>query len=423
MKNFHQKNKGFSTLELSIVLIIFGMVMGAVLTTLSFYNKQKSVTDTAEAFDVSTSAVVTFQGNNGRYPCPAAPQAARGTANYGREQVNGAGNCITGNGVVVASTPGLDQDGNGIDDRVFIGALPFATMLDPDNNPLTDDGVQEVPLTDKSSYDGYNQKLTYAVSENLTRITTYNDSYGAINVVDENSNTLVREREDDNNNGVLDAGEDDNNNGILDAAQFAHFVIVSHGENGRGSYTSNGTQVDFCPPTLPVAIAPQVATSVNEIENCDGDSRFLSGLKQDRDHSLNDDTTKFAINQTSGLWTFVQGATDRIRNTNPGNVGMGTNFPRERLEVNGDLRSQGTQAISYCDTAGANCLPPAVLGGTVGAMQCPPGQIIVSIEQNRVNCAAFTAPARTCPAGCFASGISNITGTICRNSVTNAICP
>jgi type II secretory pathway pseudopilin PulG len=421
--------RGFTTFELALVIIVFGLVFTTVMQGYKLYVLQQNKEKTTEAFDVSEAAILTFKANFGRYPCPAGPSIARNAANYGREQRAGL-NCTATNGVKVATAVGVDMNNDGVDDKIFIGSVPFDSMLDPDNNPATNDGIQDIPLYDGLTYDGYGRRLVYAVTDNLTRITDYNDFYGAIEVVDENNNPITTRKEDANGNGVLDAGEDSNGNGVLDAASYAHMILVSAGENGRGAYTPDGAQTEACPAALPIAVAPEIATPENETENCDNDTIFLSGLRSDKNHSFNDDTARFMMNETSGLWTYTAGSNDKVRNTNAGRVGFGTNNPTERLEVAGDLRAVGSQSTQYCDPADpTRCMDPQAIGGNLASMQCPTGQLVVSVELNKVNCAnGLTSPTpRTCPAGCYATGFQKTGATttvICRSSTAPfAICP
>ena len=419
-----KKNRGFTTLELSIVIIIFGMMMTGVLAAFKFYVIHQREAQTEAAFEASQVGLQAFATNMRRYPCPAAPDIARGALNYGREQIDGTGNCTGSNGVIRVQVP-RDQNDDGTNDWVLIGSVPFNSMLDPNDDGNTDDGIPtSVPLTDALTYDGFGNRLTYAVTETLTDPLKYNDAFGTIMVVDEHNTPLITEKEDTNGNGTLDPGEDKNGNLVLDAGLYAHTVLVSHGDNGRGARTATGEEVEACPSSLPPAVLPAVATAVNEIENCDPDGRFLSGLRYESGPSHNDDIIKFQIMQTSGLWSYVPGSDSQIMNTNGGNVGFGTEEPGQKLEVAGRLRADDVQSNEYCDINDPNlCLEANALGGDLPSMKCDPGEVIVSVEENAVRCepafdGVFTP--RTCPASCHATGFrrndAGNTSLICRNS-------
>jgi type II secretory pathway pseudopilin PulG len=417
-------NRGFTTLELAIVIIIFGMMMTGVLTAFKFYIVHQREAQTEAAFEASEVALQAFVSNKRHYPCPAAPDIARGDLNYGREQVDGAGACTATNGVIRVPVP-RDQNEDGTNDWVLIGSVPFNSMLDPNGDGNMDDGIPtSIPLTDALTYDGFGNRLTYAVTETLTDPLKYNDAFGTIMVVDEHDTPLITEKEDLDNDGTLDPGEDKNGNLVLDAGLYAHTVLISHGDNGRGATTAAGQEVEACPPSLPAAVFPEVATAVNEIENCDPDGKFLNGLRYESGPSRNDDIIKFQIMQTSGLWSYVQGSDSRIMNTNGGNVGFGTEVPSQKLEIAGRLRADDIQSNEYCDINNNDiCLEANALGGDLPSMKCDPGEVIVSVEENAVRCepafdGSFTP--RTCAPGCHATGFrrdaSGNTSLICRNS-------
>ncbi len=438
----NKRNAGFTTIELAMVIIIFGMILGTIMTVFAFYNAERVKTHTQEAFDTVNAALLSFQATEGRYPCPADPAIPRGGLGYGLENVDGSGQCVANaTSVFAATTTGIDQDDNGANDIVFIGAVPFNTILDPDGLPNSGDELQGIPLRDITTYDGWGRKLTYAVSGTLTDSEDYNDYFGSIRVVDENRRSLIQEREfDTNNDGIVDPSEDLNGDGIHNEGQYAHFVVVSHGENGRGAYSSAGVQAETCPNFLPVATPPMVASNVNELENCDHniDATFLSGLRNDADSSKNDDLTKFTINETSGLWVYADGSADQIHNTNSGNVGFGEDVPRERLEINGNLRSQGIRSAAYCENPlDADCMKAEAIAGDLAEMTCPPGQAITGIDRNAVNdatrsinlCApVFSGPinACTCAPGCRVTGFRrNSNGSrdvVCHHRTTNNPC-
>ncbi len=428
-----KKNRGFTTIELSIVIIVFGMMMMGVMTAFQFYTMEQREERTQTAFKVSQASVQAFLGNERRYPCPASPTAARGSPQYGREQRNPiTGRCIQ---IVGESfTTSRDQDKRGDLDVVLVGSIPFKTMLDPNNDGSQEDKVTTgIPLTDASTYDGYGRRLTYAVTETLTDPVRYNDAAGTILVVDEHDQPLVEVKEDLNNNNILDPGEDVNNNNKLDPGLYAHLVIVSHGENGRGAYMPNGEVVEHCPDStsIPVAVPPMTQTDLTEIENCNPTfGKYMSGLHYNTDFSRNDDDVKYLITQTSGLWAYVPGSNSKIMNTNGGNVGFGTEAPGEKLDINGRLHADFLNADEYCDiNENERCLDAAALGGDLPTMKCNPGEVITGIEDNRVHCTpafdgSFTAGA--CPAGCHGTGFQRTaaghTSLICRRDFTNGRC-
>ena len=214
------RQKGFTIVELAIVLIIFGIVTTTVMFAFTLYNKQKIYSDTDESLKISKQALLEFKGKYGAYPCPADPTLRPGQANYGREMRSTTWPNLTGGCTGYVSYNGVDANGDGsvTDDQVFVGMVPIATLLDPDNNPTTKNGVTYAKIIDQLTRDGWRNKLKYAVSGKLTETDTYNSFMGAIDVRDENANSL------------------------LDTGRWAHMVLVSHGPNGRGASCWSATR-------------------------------------------------------------------------------------------------------------------------------------------------------------------------------------
>lgn len=432
----NKNQKGFTAVEMVAVLFIFGLITTTVLYAFGLYNKQKIAADTDTAMSAIKGALYEYKGLYGVYPCPAALDLGPNDPNYGREQRMPGGQPVLTRacGGTHANPGGPDMDHDNNPDQIAIGAVPFATLLDPDGNPSTNDGIQYAPLSEALTRDGWGWKIVYAVTENLTNQLKYNDFSGAIDVVDENKQTILSRGEDVNGNGKLDKGsvgpggvivpsEDVNGNGFIDGSRLAHLVLISKGEDGLGAYTRNGTLVKDCPNSFPAAIAPAVATPESELENCNPyDGVFLSGLRNDLDHSYNDDRVDILISQGSSLWTFVGAGSTQIANTNPGNVGIGTDTPTERLAVVGDINASSARAAAFSDTTGTYNVPPQTLGGdglNNANMQCPTGQVVKMISQNSVICEPlFPTPITskgcpTTPIKMTLKAISNTRGLAC----------
>lgn len=151
-----QKN-GFTLIEIAVAMVVIGILMAGVFRYLELQQTKKREDTTNTRVDDGTSILAAFSSKfdgpdagaapDQRLPCPSNPNLYLGQAAYGVEQCPSitapAGTVF--NGVRVAVNP---VTGN----RVFIGAFPTSTMGAKGDN----------------SVDGFNQKLLYAVSANLT---------------------------------------------------------------------------------------------------------------------------------------------------------------------------------------------------------------------------------------------------------------
>lgn len=66
-----RRGRGFTLLELAIVLFIVALLMSSLMYTLSAQTEQRTRTDTLRALDEAKELLLTFAIVNGRLPCPA----------------------------------------------------------------------------------------------------------------------------------------------------------------------------------------------------------------------------------------------------------------------------------------------------------------------------------------------------------------
>jgi prepilin-type N-terminal cleavage/methylation domain-containing protein len=94
------KNKGFTLVEMAIVLVIVGLLIGGLVTPLSVQLEQRRVADTQRGMEEAREALIGFAVRNGYLPCPA-----------------------------ISATNGLeDRDGARCSNERRIGFLPWATL-------------------------------------------------------------------------------------------------------------------------------------------------------------------------------------------------------------------------------------------------------------------------------------------------------
>lgn len=404
MDSAHAAQRGFTLIELAIVVLVSGLFMATFASFYAVEMKHAKHRKTAESIAAVGIAIDEFRARTGRFPCPADRTLTRADANYGVETLQPGGGCVIGGGVV--RTTGRDTDLVGGGDDVAIGMVPIRTISSR---------LRNTSLSEENILDGWGNRLTYAVSESMTVSSTLSDFRGAIDIVDEFDQSVVN------------------------PAGSAQVAFVSHGENGRGAYTAEGRLVRPCTTGVVVTPPPGTLTLVSEIENCNDDATFLNGLRRTEDNNYNDDVAGYHITKSSSPWRYTGAVTVetedpadpadpdgprattllyQIANANTGGyVGFGTDSPEEQLHFASSVRAQSVQASQICDADGNTCMPIDVLAGESPDMTCPAGQAVRSISENRVQCAPITfsiSGAQTCPAGEYIYAVSNLGRIFCR---------
>ena len=113
-----QTQQGFSLVELSIVILVMGLLLGGLMMPLSVQRENARYRDGLEQLEIIESAIEGFAILNGFLPCPATP------ASGGLADASGT-TCTVQHGFVPATT--LDLNGQRNDDNL---------LLDPWGSPL-----------------------------------------------------------------------------------------------------------------------------------------------------------------------------------------------------------------------------------------------------------------------------------------------
>ena len=182
-------NRGFTLIEMAIVLAIVALLLGGLLPTISSQIEQQHRNDTRKQLDEVKEALIGYAIVNKSLPCPAKATIATGSANAG------VADCTVTTG----------------------GVLPWATL-----------GVSET--------DAWGRRFTYSVTAIFTTPFTL-ISNGTFSVKSVTGGTNV--------------------------ASTIPAVIVSHGSNGFGAYTPQGTQL-------------AVSGNLDEADNSISDLTFVS---------------------------------------------------------------------------------------------------------------------------------------------------
>ena len=188
---------GFTLVEMAIVLVIVGLLLGGLLMPLSAQVEQQRISETQKALEEIKEALLGFAIANGRLPCPAPAATATGAALAGLEpNPIAAGGCTN-----------------------VAGVLPWATL-----------GVSET--------DAWGNRYTYRVTREFTRTVPQTPFTSAACLPPMPNPTLAAfalcSRGDMT---LLSTG------GGSTLSSTIPVVVISHGKNGNGAYNTQGSQL------------------------------------------------------------------------------------------------------------------------------------------------------------------------------------
>lgn len=208
-------NAGYSLIETAIVIAVVGALIASFGTAYSLYVQHKIQAKTELNASLITSALSNYLVQKGRYPCPARLNAQRSDADYGVETQcdpsqadypSGAsfGTCLNGvcfeqsdtyisilnyMNIRLAGGIGCYQgSGNANKNKLWCpgasgsGTIPARITIEP---PVRRGAVpfRTLALPEDASYDGYDDRFQYAVSENQAVTDAYEPNKGAIKVL------------------------------------------------------------------------------------------------------------------------------------------------------------------------------------------------------------------------------------------------
>ncbi len=309
-------SRGFTLIELSIVIVIIGLLTAGVMQMYSNYIEQKGLTVTQDNIDNAQDKIMAFQQKYGFFPCPAERTPPGDIAG------NVASNC---------NAPAAN--GNVSTGGVRIGLLPMFVPVDVNGNGTIEAGEGEVIANGRDAFDGYNTRLTYAVTENMAKdAATYAaTATGSVQI-------------------EKDGG----------AAINAPFIILSHGQSRQGGYTASGARIT-CDNS-----------KVSKFANCDDNAVFAEVTNK-----VFDDKSVNYMDETAAYGVITSG--------NP-NCAAGQYI----TSVGGSLICMPFNTKTCSDPADAMVgIQPDATGGyqvvcAKPSAVCPAGQVLVQARVNGV---------------------------------------
>ena len=215
------RGAGFTLAEMAIVLVIVGLLLTSVLSTVSTQTDARNNRDMQTRLNQINDALIGFAQMNGRLPCPASGTIPGGAATAGVEQFNNS-TCTSANN---------------------FGVLPWATL-----------GVPETDVWGRR----YGYKVSAAFANSNAYNQTLGNNYGCSSVPTPTptvssfalcalGSLTVTTRTAGNKTGTS----------VLNVPA----VVISYGKNGYGAYTSGGTQIVAPPAANTDETANATATS------------------------------------------------------------------------------------------------------------------------------------------------------------------
>ena len=104
--NIYSRNGGFTLVEMAVVLVIVGLLLGSFIGSFSQRIETTRRDNTKKQLEDIKRALLGFASARGRLPCPATTTAV--AAELGLEQPIGGGNCALKHGFIPGKTLGID---------------------------------------------------------------------------------------------------------------------------------------------------------------------------------------------------------------------------------------------------------------------------------------------------------------------------
>ena len=343
-----KNSRGFTLLEMAIVMIIAGIIFGIFGIVLNQYLQKKNIEGTNASINTAHEGISKFYSEYRRLPCPG-PLYENASYEMGEDTdctdtSVAPGSC--GNGYCVASSSKLvDHDGNTATPpqqvRIRIGAVPFDTLKHGIEEDIDADGVLDFNFYHNIFQIGLDNTLDYRKNRLVYAMT---ESQATANRVDGISGIVVK---DEYGNETDDLVE---------------YVIVSNGDNTSGAFASEAAG----PPATCSGI------STDEQENCDLDGDFVASIPYEAIDSTTyfDDIVSYQSFILPYQWDYTEESRydatfDTVYNLNFGRVGVGLIKPEDKLHIKGGdaMAESAVRSMLFCDENGEDCFWPELVAG------------------------------------------------------------
>ncbi len=215
------RSSGFTLAEMAVALVIVGLLLAGALIPISTQMELKNIGDTQRTLDQIRESIVGFVLINGRLPCPADGTLTSASPTAGKEQL------LTN---LMAPTDPLTNRCSAVK-----GVVPWSTLAVPET-------------------DAWGRRLTYEVSPVFADPTTVGTTWQTLTTTtpaskDNQSPLCVPSPTPQNASfamcslgdmAVLTRNDSTHGTSVLGDGLAA--VVASHGKNGWGAYTPNGTR-------------------------------------------------------------------------------------------------------------------------------------------------------------------------------------